>query len=152
MNGLQLTQNQASPAQVRSHLESCSASFIPPLSDRVDIVAYVGKLVTNATRFEIWSDEDLAGLVAVYCDAADRDTAFITNVSVLPHLHSRGVASHMLRYCIAHVRNLGFRCLELEVSEDNHLAVALYKRVGFRMVTQSDHTFRMIMELRSVAP
>jgi len=148
MTGPQLTQNQASHEQIRSHLECCSASFIPPLSDRVDIAAYVDKLMAHAARFETWSGGELAGLLAVYCDAADRRAAFITNVSVLPHLHGKGIAGHMLERCIAHVGSLGFRDLELEVSEGNHAAVTLYERIGFRVAAQSDHALRMRMKLQ----
>jgi ribosomal protein S18 acetylase RimI-like enzyme len=117
--------------QINGHLLRCDEVFMPRLSTRVDIGDYSRKIAVNAQRFEAWESDELVGLVAGYCNAANKDVAYITSVSVLQAWQGRGIASRLLENCIAHVRNLGFSDIELEVSSGNEAAVALYKKHGF---------------------
>ncbi len=137
--------DRASAAQVAAHLRACDTAFVPSLSGRVDIDHYAGKIATHAARFEAWSAERLVGLVAAYCNAADRGDAFVTSVSVDPAWLQRGIASALLRRCAAHARGLGFARLALEVDAGNAAALALYGRLGF--VTASRHADTLHMTL-----
>lgn len=132
--------NTASAAQIAAHLTQCNDSFIPKLSARVDICAYADKLASKAVRFEAWSEDVLIGLVAAYCNDLEQRTAFITSVSVLPEWTGKGIASALLAQCIAHVRELRMRRLQLEVARDNQPAIKLYERHGF-VIGNSDAQF-----------
>jgi GNAT superfamily N-acetyltransferase/2-polyprenyl-3-methyl-5-hydroxy-6-metoxy-1,4-benzoquinol methylase len=123
--------NRASAAEVAAHLRSCDSSFVPPLSERVEIGGYAQKLVAHAERFEVWCDNRLAGLVAAYCNDVERRAAFVTTVSVLPPWRGQGLGSRLLRACIQHVRQAGFERVELEVDLRNTAAVLLYRKHGF---------------------
>ncbi len=134
--------------EVAVHLMSCDASFHPPLSTRVDLASYAGKLVQDATRFEAWSGGRLIGLVAVYCNASDRGTAFVSNVSVDPHHRGQGVARRLMRECITHLRHLGFERAALQVDQSALSAIGLYQSMGFRAPGDAASApLRMMMDL-----
>ena len=122
---------------VLRHLQACDATFQPPLSARIDLAEYSGKLALHATRIEAWRGGDLIGLVAVYCDAPDLGTAFVSNVSVLPERTGQGIARHLMVRAIAHVRALGFNTLALEVHPDAARARQLYTALGFQVTGRS---------------
>lgn len=124
-------QNRAAATQIAAHLWACDAVFVPLLSKRVDIDGYARKIAYKAQRFEAWANDELLGLVAAYCNDSKKGTAFVTSVSVLPQCQGRGIASELIARCIDHVRGLDFQRIELEVSDQNHNAVSLYKRHRF---------------------
>jgi ribosomal protein S18 acetylase RimI-like enzyme len=138
----------ATDHQIAKHLHECAASFIPPLGSRVDIDAYAAKIIANATRFEAWASDDLAGLVAVYCNEPAGTTAFITSVSVVLDLRARGVADRLLTDAIAFATGRGFRRVSLEVGVDNAPALALYRRHGFTDNGPEDGSVHMELALR----
>lgn len=119
-------------AAVLWHLTGCAASFHPPLAARVDLAAYARKLTQNAVRFEAWGNGQLIGLVAVYCNAPDRCTAFVSSVSVLPNHTKQGIARHLMQMAIDHVRSLGFTKMSLTVDPGATSGVGLYSGLGFR--------------------
>lgn len=132
--------NTASTAQIATHLSHCDDNFIPRLSARIAIPEYAAKLVSNAERFEAWSDGVLVGLVAAYCNDRDRRTAFVSSVSVLPAWMGKGIASALLTQCIAHVRYQHMQLLQLDVASNNLPAIRLYEKHGF-VVHRSDAQF-----------
>lgn len=143
----------AGPQDITRHLAACDASFHPRLSARVDLADYARKLSQNATRFEAWSDRRLIGLVAVYCNAADRGTAFVSNVSVDPGHRGQGIARLLMQSCIAHVRGLTFKRLALEVDPAALPAVRLYQALGFLTQTrQTTAPHRMCLDLDPPKP
>jgi ribosomal protein S18 acetylase RimI-like enzyme len=138
-----LERNRARADEVGAHLRACDTSFMPPLGERVDLDAYASKIVAQAERFEAREGDSLAGLVAAYCNDPARRTAFITSVSVLPSRQGHGLASRLLRECIAHVRLMGFERVELEVDTRNVPAARLYLKVGFELAGTDDRSQRL---------
>lgn len=138
--GTVVERNRAGAAEVRAHLRACDASFVPTLSQRVELDAYAEKIVSCAERFEAWSGERLTALVAAYCNDPERRTAFVTSISVLPSYQGFGLASRLLRASVEHIRQAGFARLELEVDVRNTAALALYRRNGFAVVSTREHT------------
>lgn len=123
--------NKASAAQIADHLNCCDAEFVPPLSCRVAISDYARKIVSNATRFEAWSNGILVGLVAAYCNNPESRIAYITNVSVLKEWAGRGIAASLMSHCIKHAKAMYLRQINLEVAIANVLAIKLYEKSGF---------------------
>ena len=147
MSGVEFSEDTADSALICAHLEACDASFIPHLSDRVDLADYAAKLAAKARRFEAWDQGELVGLVAAYCNGVDRQRAFVTSVSVLPQAQGRGIASQLVMRCISATRNAGFAKLELEVDSANERAVALYAKHGFYKFSEDGSTSAMTIEL-----
>lgn len=135
---IDLHRNHAGAAEVAAHLRACDASFVPPLSERIDIDTYSAKIVDQAERFEAWTDGRLAGLVAAYCNDPARRACFVTSVSVVPDCQGRGIASRLLGACVAHARRAGFKHVELEVNHHNTAAADLYRKQGFAAVDSRD--------------
>lgn len=134
---------RASEREVSTHLFRCDDAFIPSLSSRVDIADYARKIVDNAQTFEAWVNDELVGLVAVYCNASDRHTAFITSVSVLYGWQGKGIAGQLMAQCFDHLQALDLACSELEVGTDNEAALYLYKKLGFTIICKNGNTHKM---------
>lgn len=141
----------ASEEGIFAHLSRCDSGFVPPLSSRVETGVYACKIADRAERFEAWSDGELVGLLAAYCNAPDKSAAFITSVSVLPGWQGKGIASQLMANCMAHVRNLSFERIELEVGGDNEAAIALYAKCGFTILGQLGVMQKMTKDLRKEA-
>jgi len=123
--------NSASTAQIVEHLMCCDTDFVPPLSERVEIANYAGKIVSKAARFEAWSSGTLIGLVAAYCNDLGRHIAHITSVSVVKEWTGKGIAARLIAHCIAHAKAAGMHQIGLEVAVANVPAINLYKKSGF---------------------
>ena len=123
--------NKASTLQIITHLKICDTTFVPMLSERISISDYADKIINNAVRFEAWVDNELVGLLAAYCNDTVKHTAFITNVSVLPAWHGKGIASQLMINVIEYVYKLGFDRIALDVDEQNRAAIKLYEKHGF---------------------
>jgi ribosomal protein S18 acetylase RimI-like enzyme len=133
---------------ISSHLHCCDSKFVPTLSSRLDIDKYSKKILEHAKIFEAWVDDDLVGLVAVYCNSSEGVAAFITNVSVLPSWVGKGIATQLIDYCILQVTQLGFKRIDLEVSKDNQAAIALYEKHGFTTTGNCGLTQKMTAYLK----
>ena len=139
--------NYADRVELEIHLTHCDSSFVPPLTDRVNIQRYAEKLIDKSVRFEAWHREQLIGLIAVYCNDPSKLTAFITSVSVLPAWQGNGIAANLLASCLEYVRQLGFAVLKLEVDSRNQAAVALYRKYGFVTAYANGHLLKLILTL-----
>ncbi len=141
--------NTAGVSNVYNHLVKCDESFIPALSERVDVSAYAQKLVEKSQMFEAWTNDELIGLIAVYCNDPARMKAYISNVSVLPDWKGKGIASHLISSCLAHVHESGFKSVELEVGVENVAAVSLYLKHDFITVCHKDNVQEMMKNFGS---
>lgn len=125
------TDNNSKEGEIQAHLERCNDRFVPSLDSRVDIGAYSRKLFKNSYRIEAWCEDELVGLVAFYLDAPVLGSAFITNVSIDQKVSRKGVASYLMKQCIAFANGKGFRHLHLQVDRRNRLGLDFYQRLGF---------------------
>ncbi len=58
----------------------------------------------------------------------------INNIAVHPDFRRMGIGEHVLRHVIDHVKFQGARLLTLEVRPSNTAALALYRKLGFRLL------------------
>lgn len=145
MNAVEYRTGTATEEMLLHHLRACDDGFSPPLSSRVNLADYARKIFTNAVCFEAWAGDQLAGLLAVYCNAPKDRPAFITHVSVLKEFGGMGVADGLLKRTIDHASESGCESIALEVAVGNSKAVALYERNGFHRDGHiTDNTIRMI--------
>ncbi len=139
--------NTANEFELTIHLELCDSSFVPPLSKRVSIIEYANKLLKFSHRLEAWESNQLIGLIAVYCNNPNKNSAYITSVSVLPSYQGKGIGSDLLNNCINHIKFLSFSNIELEVFHENFHAVQLYQSNGFKVTNFNGSKYSMILEL-----
>ena len=141
------SRNRSSYKQVLAHLKACDSDFIPPLSQRLSVSAYALKLMDKAVRFEAWCDTDLVGLIALYCNDSSKNSAFITNVSVVPQWQGHGIAGLLIGHCADAMSQLLFKTIELEVDERNSAAIGLYKKYGFVPSQAGDQSLFMTLAI-----
>jgi ribosomal protein S18 acetylase RimI-like enzyme len=79
--------------------------------------------------------EELAGIVL--CSRVNIDTGHVTQLCVEPALRHAGLGRLLLTQCMQELAALGLNYISLTVTEGNHEAVFLYRRMGFK----SRHTF-----------
>lgn len=135
--------DKSSELEIAEHLEKCAKEFIPPLNMRVNIVKYANKIYAYANRFEAWGNGSLIGLLAIYCNDKTRAMAYITSVSILKEWCRLGIASHLMKSGIQHVREMGFRSIELEVDSNNKGAIRLYSDMGFEKYSTQEACIMM---------
>jgi ribosomal protein S18 acetylase RimI-like enzyme len=151
MTDIRFSRDETDADDLERHLNACDQIFMPRLSERLDIGEYAVKLAANATRFEAWSNNELTGLIAAYCNSPDKSKVFITSVSVLPQQQGKGIAADLLDRCIVHARKFGFLQIELEVNSGNEAAMALYGRFGFVSTQMTDNQTIMTIDLQKDA-
>jgi len=127
---LRYRNDTADAGGIERHLRACDHLFHPPLSTRVDLATYAGKLAVSAHRSEAWDEDTLAGLVAGYLNAEAAEI-YISNVSVLESHAGRGIASNLLQRALEQARARGCSRARLEVSADAIPALRLYQKLGF---------------------
>jgi len=130
------------------HLNECNNNFLPPLTDRVDINAYAKKIFEKAVTFEAWNNDNLIGLIAAYIGASVPTLVFITNVSVTKAYMGLGIASVLLRKCIAHAVEINCFEIHLEVYKDNIAAINFYKKYTFTQSGTKDDNLLMKLEIK----
>ena len=140
MGRVRFTVNRSGARDIELHLRVCDRDFVPPLSSRVDIVAYAAKIAERARRFEAWQEGSLIGLVAVYVGDPPAASGFVTDVSVVPGFRSRGMASALFSQAMRSCAESGLCDLTLETSRDDLRALEFYRSKGFEAVGVHDDT------------
>lgn len=135
----------AAESEIASHLISCDADFVPPLSSRVEIRDYARKLFSNSRRFEAWSNGTLIAMLACYCNSGT--SAFVTSVSVLKAWTGKGIAGELLKNCREYVKAQGLSSITLEVSNANIAALKLYEKCGFTAEISKEKVITMTLNL-----
>ena len=142
-NSLNFTVNASSAEDIRTHLTRCDHQFSPRLSERVDIGEYAKKIKDKAFTFDAWERDTLIGLVAAYMNSAER-SCYITNVSVMEGFSGRGIAAKLLNACFEQAESSGISAFLLEVSGNNHPAIRLYEKFGFKVIEKSHGSLLML--------
>lgn len=130
------------------HLTYCNNNFTPPLSERTDLGSYAKKIFENAVTFEAWSDDQLIGLIAAYLSADDTRSVFITNISVTKEFTGKGIASRLLRNCIAHCVKNDYFVITLEVNRNNSPAISFYQKNQFMQSETRGDNLILKLELK----
>jgi ribosomal protein S18 acetylase RimI-like enzyme len=141
MNLYKFAENSVSIMHVKYHLERCALSFNPPLFTYVDITEYSSKIVKNAETFEIWNENILIGLLAMYLNDPEFKDAFITNISVDNDFQGLGLSKIMLDNAINKAKKTGFKNVFLDVQSENKRALNLYNSRGFFIVEKKKSGF-----------
>lgn len=108
---------------------------------------YLNKLKTHAEIFVHYIDGQCAGFVAFYCNDPQKKQAFITLVLVAPSFRGRNVAVALLDGVMSLARARGFASCQLEVDDDNEVALKLYAKLGFKVMLKRECRNRLIRVL-----
>lgn len=139
--------NQSVFEDVLAHLRACDRTFVPPLSERVELSSYAQKLVAHAMRVEAWCGKELVGLLALYEGADAGTSAYLTNVSVLPSWQGKRVSSLLIAKYQQEISDGRIKVLRLHVDAGNLVALRLYQRMGFVVETGGGARIPMSLQL-----
>jgi len=132
INTFRMHVNRSTVDDIIIHLNECSSTFIPALSTYINIVEYSNKIYNGSTRYELYDNFKLIGLLALYDN--DDNLNFITNLSVLPSYQNKGVARYLLDKCKRDVLTKDNKCITLEVFKDNINAINFYINNNFKLL------------------
>ncbi|MGL1921336.1 MAG: ribosomal protein S18-alanine N-acetyltransferase [Hyphomicrobiales bacterium] len=71
------------------------------------------------------------------------DEAEIITICVLPEMQGQAFGTALLQYQLDHLRQQDFKKLFLEVNENNHSAICLYKKMGFTQTASRKNYYRL---------
>ena len=77
------------------------------------------------------------GMASAFSSAENTHAAGLTAFWVAPEVRGQGVADALVTFLVQWAVAQGFAVLEANVVEDNHRALAFYKRVGFEETGRS---------------
>ena len=123
-------------AAYRSHIDS-------EINDQYRTNAGSNRFLNNIVRFPGCGvfDQD-SSFVAIHrassaliglilCSRVKDDVGHVTQVCLVPEYRGRGIGERLVASTYHSLRNRNFRQLSLTVTEANHRAVDLYRRLGF---------------------
>jgi len=125
------------------HLKECSNLHVPPLNEVVNIEDYAKKIVDNAMIFNREINNKIIACVCAYFNK-ERNSVFITNVSVIKEFSSQGLVTTLLKECIDYAKKNDYSSIKLQVSYDNKKAIRLYEKLGFIIYETNNKTNEMI--------
>lgn len=83
------------------------------------------------------TDNHLIGMVGLvkYAGQPIKHNAFMVSFWIMPEYRGQGIGKQLVQFMQQHVKDLGIRNLELQVTVTQTAAIALYEKLGFEHVT-----------------
>lgn len=122
-------------------LTKVDTDFDPPLSLNLDLVEYAKKIASKAILFTRFDDNALIALCAIYGTDKENFQAYLTLLAVAPEFRGIGLAKNMITEMEFYVLKNGYKSIRLEVYKTNLGALSMYKRLGYEIVEQTDHSY-----------
>ena len=101
--------------------------------------------------FYVFEEEEILGfLIGCPCEIAKR--AMIMRIAVHPDYWGRGIASKLISATLDKFKEMGFKCITLDVDIVKNGAIKLYEKFGFKVmriatVNHEEDTSFLIMKL-----
>lgn len=94
----------------------------------------VGFIIVGIKIPSLWQrvEKRTRALVGQRVDLEER-TGHIMNLAIEPACRRKGLGSFLLHQGLRYLKELGANAVELEVRVDNHTAIRLYEKHGFRI-------------------
>jgi len=138
---------RASESFLDNYLQMADGDFYHPLSSRVCLTEYAGKLAALANSFVITVNGNVAGLVCAYLNDCITFRGFIPFVHVKKEYRGLHLSKELLNAVISICIENHFLTIGLEVSQQQTAAYSLYDSLGFVLLSRDDDG-RCYMELQ----
>ena len=100
-------------------------------ADAWPLIDVLGALtIPQVLRYKAQEAESLVGFIAADLRRAQA-TAWIATLAIMPDHRRKGIASRLLERCES---NINLPLIRLSVRENNHPAIALYRKFGYQKV------------------
>ena len=131
--------------RIESQLWLLDSIFLPPLSERVNIKEYAGKLSQKAYIVYAREKEDL-GHCAIYIN--EGGMAFISSFGVRKEFHCNNIGSLMMQKVKEICLRMHCKEIVLEAYKENGRAVYFYQKHEFEIFEESMKWYKMRCELK----
>ena len=88
----------------------------------------------NTISLEAKAGAEIVGFIIAQIDYDDGEYGHIITLNVAPDYRKKGVATKLLLEVEGYLKQRGVNECRLEVREDNHAAIKLYHKLGYRTV------------------
>ncbi len=127
-----LTYSYTNKTRLSKLVNQLDNEYIPPISSLVDdLQAYVGKMIKNAIVVIAKHDKEDIGFIATYCNDKSGRKAYITSLSVKKKFRSKKIGKKLVDISIDDSIQRDMLAVELEVQQENILAINFYTKYGF---------------------
>lgn len=113
-------------------LESIDPYFSPPLSARVNLGQWLGKILKLGTVLVSGESQKLTGMIAFYCNDKESRQAFISFLGVETSVRRQGIGRTLLQEAIRICNRERMKSTLVTTWAGNTAAITLYKTFGFK--------------------
>ena len=129
-------------AAYKGHVECCVGDQFRTIEGTLGFMNNIVRFPTcgvfdSGASFIACQRDTQAPIAVLLCSRLRQDVGHITQVCTLPEFRGFGIGEHLVRHCHNDLFARGFTELSLTVTEENHRALAFYRRLGFSQL----HTF-----------
>lgn len=125
-------------AFINEYLVASDKDFHEPLSTRVDLKTFAGKLHNLSTTFIIVYNQEIAGIIASYFYDLPSRKGFITLVHVKHEFRGQHFSDLLVQAVQAYAQSIQFKFVDLVVYRDNTSAFKLYSKHGFKVLSEEN--------------
>ena len=130
---LKISNKKKSEDEIYELLLFLNNSYIPPLSDQVDLRNYTKKIHNKAKFYFLEDDKNCVGIIAYYLS---NKKCYITSIGLQSKYHNHGYGSMFFDFFIAKMSEKSISQIKLEVHSENKKALSFYKKYNFKFVKQ----------------
>ncbi|QGA81582.1 GNAT family N-acetyltransferase [Halomicrobium sp. LC1Hm] len=125
-----------------AYTDADRAQGIPP-RERRDVAEWVDTMLDDGINLVAWHGEDAVGHAALF---PYDETAELV-IFVHPDYHYAGIGSRLIRALLGAGQRAGLDHVWLSVQRDNHVAMNLYRSVGFETTRRERNEHEMELDL-----
>lgn len=138
---IKYSKNNSNYIDILNHLQRSNHLFKPVLSSYINLDEYSLKLYERSTRFEIFNDTYLIGLLAIYNRFNE---CFISNFSLEESFIGHGLSNHLMLNFLEDSKIKKVKSISLEVFKINQRAVNFYNKHGFKIDQENNEKYTLV--------
>ncbi len=123
---------------VLSFLNDVDKDFIPNISAKVNLEEFVCKVFSLSELIAV-EDEEIKGLLVLYCNDAIENKAYISFVAVRNMYRRQGIARSLMASAIQRAKEKGMKAIGIH--SNNPVALGLYKSLGFKTIIEGSREY-----------
>lgn len=123
-------------------LKEVDKLFKPSLEERVVLKEYNKKILKLAEIYVAYEKEKIVGAIAIYMNDFKLLRANISLLAILKEYQKQGIGKKLMILAIKNAQKEGMK--KVWISTDNYIALELYKKLGFKIISINKNNFNYI--------
>jgi len=133
--------NTSNTEYIYNWLNEMDDEFIPPLRNFVEFRTYAEKIFQNASRFEIYKEGKLRGLLAAYFNENEK-MAFVTIFGITKNDRTiSDIRKLFVAFLLEFISRPQMQYVELEVHILNKSLLRFYNKLNFKIKKTTPHSY-----------